>query len=93
MPRPTLDEIAAAAEAKRQEQQRQQVAAMAEEIGRIKSEDWQPPEDVDYVPEDTAPADWWVREQLAKAKAKGHLSDEQPEPDTQPWFTIENDGD
>lgn len=87
----SLDEIAAAAEARRQEQQRQTVAAMSDEIGRIRAEDWQPPEDVEYVPEQAAPADWWVREQLAKARAKGHLADEQPEPDSQPWFTIEGE--
>lgn len=39
-----LDEIAAAAEQLKRDQQRQNIAQMADEIERIKAEDWKPPE-------------------------------------------------
>jgi hypothetical protein len=98
-PRPSLDEIAAAAEdAKRRQQNeriRQMTADMADEIDRIKAEDWQPPFDVDaiYEPEKLEPADWWVREQIAKSQARGHLAEEPKEPDSAGYSIFVEDTD
>jgi len=94
----TLDQIyTAAQEAKRQEQQRQSVAQMADEIEkrRIEEEDWQPPIDVDanYVPEEVAPADWWIREQLAKELAKGRLAEEPANEDSHGYTIYVEDTD
>jgi hypothetical protein len=79
----SLDEIAAAAEQRKLEQQRQNVADMADEIERIKAEDWQPPFDEhEYRPEELVPADWFLREALAKELAKHKLAEEPREPDS-----------
>lgn len=100
MPRPSLDQIAAAAdEAKRRQQDervRQMTAELADEIEKLKAEDWQAPHDVDLPPpfEQPAPADWWVREQIAKAKARGHLAEEPSEDaGSQGWFTLDETDD
>jgi hypothetical protein len=98
-PRPSLDEIAAAAEdAKRRQQNeriRQMTADMADEIERIRAEDWQPPFDVDavYLPEQVAPADWFLREQIAKEQARGHLAEEPKEPDSAGYTIYVEDSD
>jgi hypothetical protein len=88
----TLDEIAAAAAEAKRRQQQDNIAKMADEIERIKAEDWQPPIDVDacYVPENLVPADWWLQEQIAKHKASQGLAEEPKEPETQAWFTVED---
>jgi hypothetical protein len=66
----SLDQIATAADERKREQQRQAVAQMATEIERIKAEDWKAPEGVDAIPtiETPAPADWFIRGEIAKAK-------------------------
>lgn len=71
----TLDEIAAAAEQLKRDQQRQNIARMADEILTINKEDWKAPEGVEHVPtyEQPAPLDWLLREHIAKAKAEGEL--------------------
>jgi hypothetical protein len=92
-PRPSLDEIAAAAEDLKRQQQRQWIAQMADEVERIKAEDWKAPEDVEYVPEVPAPADWWLREQIAKELAKGRLADEPREPDSAGYTIYVEDSD
>ena len=58
----TLDEIQAAADDRKRLQQRASVAQMADEIERIKAEDWKAPEGVDLIPtrETPAPADWFI---------------------------------
>lgn len=95
MPPLSLDQIAMAAqEAKRQQQDeqiRQMAADMAAEIQKIESEDWKAPEGVDLGPyyEQPAPADWWIREQLAKELAKSRLNDEPKDDST--GFTIFTD--
>lgn len=98
MTRPSLDEIAAAAEdAKRRQQDeriRQMNADMADEIARIEAEDWKAPDDVDaYSPETPAPADWWVREQIAKSQARGRLAEEPKEPDSAGYSIFVEDTD
>ena len=67
----TLDEIAAAAEQLKRDQQRQNIAKMADEIEQLKAEDWKAPEGVEYVPEQPAPLDWLLQELFAKAKREG----------------------
>ena len=87
----SLDQIAAAAEQRKLEQQRETVAQMADEIERIKAEDWQPPFDEhEYTPETTVPADWFIRDQIAKHKASQGLAEEPKEPETQAWYTVED---
>jgi cell division septum initiation protein DivIVA len=99
MTRPSLDEIAAAAEdAKRRQQQeriRQMTADMVDELDRIKAEDWQPPFDVDavYVPEQIVPLDWKLQEEIAKEAAKRRLSDEPREPDSAGYTIYVEDSD
>lgn len=92
MPRPSLDEIAAAAEQAKRDQQaervRQMSAEMAAEIQRIADEDWQSPDDVERIPEDVAPADWWIREQIAKSQASQGLAEEPKE--NPPHYMIED---
>ena len=94
MSRMSLDEIAAAAEQRKLEQQRQSVAQMADEIERIKAEDWKPPFDEhEYVAEQTVPDDWLLREAFAKDKAKHGLAEDMKAlaDIVQPWFAIEED--
>ena len=70
MPRPTLDEIRAAADAVLQEEAyRGKVARMADEVEAIKREDWKAPEGVDYFPiiEKAAPLDWFIRGEIEKS--------------------------
>ena len=87
----SLDEIAAAAEQRKLEQQRQAVADMADEIECIKAEDWQPPFDEhEYIAEQTVPADWFIRDAIAKQKATQGLAEEPKEPETQAWYTVED---
>jgi hypothetical protein len=98
-PRPSLDEITAQADEwkrrHREEEIRQLSAEMSTEIDRIKAEDWQPPFDVDaiYEPEKLEPADWWVREQIAKSQARGHLAEEPKEPDSAGYSIFVEDTD
>ena len=89
----SLDEIAAAAEQRKLEQQRQNVADMADEIQKIKDEDWQPPFDEhEYKPEATVPDDWLLQEAFAKAKAKEGLSEDMKTlADVVKHYTIETD--
>ena len=93
MTRMSLDEIAAAAEQRKLEQQRQSVAQMADEIERIKAEDWKPPFDEhEYQPETTVPDDWLLQEAFAKAKAKEGLSEDMKTlADVVKHYTIETD--
>ena len=69
----TLDEIAAAAEKLKRDQQRQNIAKMADEIITISKEDWKAPEGVEHAPayEQPAPLDWLLQELFAKAKREG----------------------
>jgi hypothetical protein len=46
----TLDEILIASEEAKRAQQRERIAQMADEIERIKREDWKAPEGVDLMP-------------------------------------------
>ena len=98
MSRMSLDEIAAAAaERKRLDELMQahgkEIAAMADEIERIKAEDWKPPFDEhEYTPEATVPDDWLLREAFAKAKAKEGLSEDMKTlADVVKHYTIETD--
>jgi hypothetical protein len=69
----TLDEIAAAAEQLKRDQQRQQIAKMADELITIQAEDWKAPEGVEHAPDpwQPKPLDWLLQEQIAKAKREG----------------------
>jgi hypothetical protein len=79
----SLDEIWAAGQQRKLEQQREGIAQMADEIERKKADDWQPPFDEhEYVPEEVKPLDWWVTEQIAKENAKHKLAEEPREPDS-----------
>ena len=89
----SLDQIAAAAEQRKLEQQRDNIAKMADEIERIKAEDWKPPFDEhEYTPEQTVPDDWLLQEAFAKAKAKEGLSEDMKTlADVVKHFTLETD--
>ena len=87
----SLDQILAAAEQRKLEQQRQSVADMSDEIERIKAEDWTPPFDEhEYQPEPLVPADWFLQEAIAKARAKQSLAEEPKSDDAQAWYTVED---
>ena len=87
----SLDQIAAAAEQRKLEQQRESVAQMADEIERIKAEDWKPPFDEhEYTPEATVPDDWLLREAFEKARAKQSLAEEPKADEAQAWYTVED---
>ena len=92
MSRMSLDQIAAAAEQRKLEQQRETVAQMADEIERIKAEDWKPPFDEhEYTPETIVPADWFLQEAIAKARAKQSLAEEPKDTEQPAWYNIETD--
>jgi hypothetical protein len=99
-PRPSLDEVLAAAEdAKRRQQDeriRQMSAEMSDEIERVRSEDWKAPADVEYAPEtfrEPLPLDWFLQEAIAKDAARGRLAEEPREPDSAGYTIYVEDSD
>lgn len=90
----SLDQIAAASEDLKRQQQREGIRQMTAEMAtaaekrRIAEEDWTAPPDVERVPEQTVPDDWLLQEAFANARARQGLAEEQTE--TPPHYLIED---